>query len=785
MLLSFNWFKDIVSVKESAQSVAETLTVLGFEVETIEKFGRQWKDVVVAVIEKIEPHPRADRLHLATVYDGSKKYRVVCGAPNITVGQKVPLAKIGVLLPNGQQIAKAVIRGEHSEGMLCSPKELDFGVDHSGIMILPPSVRPGASLQSVIGGGDLIFDITVPANRPDCASVIGLAREFSAAKNRSTKIPSYKLKTGAYSKTSPPVNVIIEDKKFCPKYSATYISGVTVGQSPLWLMSRLVASGIRPINNVVDVSNYIMLESGRPTHAFDADTIKRGVRKNIRVRQARKGEILETLDGQKRQLDTEMTVIADDEGPIALAGIMGGARTEVTVSTKNVILEAAVFNPVSVRKTSRKIGLHSESSGRFEKGLDSLMTEKHAMSAAELIAKLTNSKVYSSQKVIALAGYQKTSATVLDAEWCQNLLGLRLSPTQIKGYLSRLGFKVSGSKKMRVTAPSWRRDIAHSADLAEEVGRLYGLNNLPATILSGELRPVGFPREIEVAERSRDLMVAYGFTEVVNYSFYSDADKSSVPAAGHYRVINSLRKDQSWLRTSLLPRLRESVARNAWLGDRIAAFEVGYCFFGQTGLPVEKLMLGLGLVRKGETTESIFREIKGLIQGIGRSFGIQETARSQKRGSSYQLFLGQTTLGKIELVDPTQARQMRVEGAAGFAEVELGVIISHMKEIQYKAFVVFPSAERDVAVIVREEVSYDQIVGCIRSALGGRNQKLLAEVTQFGNIFRGSKIEKGRKSLPIRLVFQADDRTLRSEEIDVLLEKVHGKLISDLGARLG
>ncbi|MBU0706793.1 phenylalanine--tRNA ligase subunit beta [Patescibacteria group bacterium] len=787
MRLSLNWLKDFVEIKETPEQVADVFTMLGFEVETIEKMGAELEPVISVEILKIKPHPNADRLKLVQVFDGKSKHEIICGANNIKVGQTVPLAGTGVTLPNGMTIESVKIRGIKSAGMLCSSKELGLGADSSGIYILGNKVRPGQSLKQILGLNDTVLDLAVTPNRADCFSVIGLAREYAAKMNRKVKYKSYsKRETSTKNKSS--LIVKVGETKLCHKYTGKIITDVKVCPSPDWIQHRLLAAGVRPINNVVDATNYIMLETGQPLHAFDADKLfSQAGKYTIVVRKAKAGEKLVTLGGQSRQLNSSILIIADQKKPIAIAGVMGGAETEVSSSTRTVILETASFDPLTVRKASQHLGLRSDSSTRYEKGLDVTQIDNVANSAAGLISDLAKGKVNSDGNRVN--NNTKTSASIikLDVTYVQELLGCNIPSVTIKKLLICLGFEVSGSSKvLTVRVPSWRLDVKLPADLVEEVGRLYGYNNLEPTLLTGLSKVITENKQYIWTETIRDLMIRLSFSEIYSYSFYDkkSAIRTTVPVDEHYRVDNPLNPGQEYLRTSLWPRLQDAIKLNLASFEDFRMFEIGRVFYPGKHMPKEQNMLAGVIVNKDGNLEKTLIDIKGVLFELNQAFSLKNLISIKALSSkSYELtWEGLGKLGMIYLQTAKEFLNKLVNGQVGFFEIHLSPLIEPATDRKtYQNISTFPTIKRDLAVIVPESVKYISIAETVCSINKKTITKqepngLIAQLDVFGDVYRSSKLGQNKKSIPIRFTYQSQRRTLKGQEVD----NIQKTIITDL-----
>lgn len=597
MKLPLSWLKTYLPNLPPISTLDDVLAMHGLEVEAIIDHRGKFDKVVVGEIVALRPHPNADKLCLVDVRITPKGElrEIVCGASNIAVGQKVPVALLGAKLPNGLTIEKRAIRGVESNGMLCAEDELGLGKSHSGIFVLDPELKVGTPLAEALELDEPVLDLALPANRSDLMSVRGLAWEITAMLGKSAKMPAPKFPTGAESSN---ITVTIVDTKLCSTYTAQVIRGVTVQASPAWLQNRLRAAGMRSINAIVDATNYSMLEYGQPLHAFDAAKVHGG----ITVRAAKVGESLVTLDGVTRKLDPSMTVIADTQGPIALAGVMGGQNSEVGETTTEIILESAIFHPVNVRKTSRQLGLVSEASKRFEKGLWPSLTTQAGAAAAALIAELGGGTV--AKPVTVGAGQPKATTVQMNPSVIADRLGMAVTPAKAKTILHRLGFTVQGTTKTwTVTVPEWRPDVALPEDMIDEVGRMVGYEQVPKKLPAGELTAKDLPSAIRFQEEVKDILVDLGFTEVISHAFYGEKNARIIKGR-HFAVANPLDATQQMLRKSLLPQMSEVLKKQADAGHDAAIFEIGLVFDPERRGLVDQQQyrkLALGLAHKGET----------------------------------------------------------------------------------------------------------------------------------------------------------------------------------------
>ena len=639
MKVSLSWLKKYVPLVDDVEQLAEKLTMAGLEVDTVEERFRYLRDVKVGRVETVRPHPHADQLKCCTVSTGDNQAEVICGAPNVAEGQCVPLAIPGTVLPDGREIQSATIRGVASYGMICSQAELELSSDHSGIWVLPEDLPLGASLAEALNLSDQVLDIDLTPNRPDCLSMIGVAREVAAFSNQTLTLPETNIADDGQA-IAAKTSVTIEDPDLCPRYAARLIEDVSVGPSPGWLQDRLRSVGQRPINNIVDITNFVMLEMGQPLHAFDFEQL---AGRRIVVRRAHPGEVFVSLDNKERRLDGEMLMICDGAKPVAIGGVMGGINSEVEPTTRHILLESACFNPVSIRKTAKQLGLHTEASHRFERGVDPDGTLAALDRAARLIAELGNGRLVGG--IIDAHPGQKQAATIaLSVAATNRLLGTGLDRAAICQLLAAVGIateKADGDPdRITVRPPSFRVDLIQPEDLMEEVARLWGYNQIPTRmphVAAGNAR-VHPLRQAKT--RLRQLMRGQGFTETVNYSFISDAAVDALllveddPRRRTVKILNPLSEDQAVMRTTLVPGLLETMERNqAQQVKNLKCFELGKVFedCGRDTQPREEEMLaGLWTGVRTETAwfgkpmVCDFYDIKGAVESLLAALQIED-----------------------------------------------------------------------------------------------------------------------------------------------------------------
>ncbi|MBI5405068.1 MAG: phenylalanine--tRNA ligase subunit beta [Candidatus Kerfeldbacteria bacterium] len=745
MMIPISWLREYVKTSASPEAIAAALTNAGIEIEAIVDRRRDFDRVVVGEVVEVKSHPNADKLRLAYVRvkpNGSPQ-EIVCGAPNIAVGQKVPVALLGAKLPNGLTIEARKIRGIASNGMVCALDELGLGSDHAGIMVLDPTLPVGTPFVVAMGFDEIVLDAAVPSNRSDLYSMRGMAREVAAVLKIAWSDRPVKRPAGIAP--SKRVSVKISEPKLCHYYSARIIRGVAVKPSPAWLQRRLRAAGMRPINAVVDATNYIMLAYGQPLHAFDMNQVSGA----ITVRPARPGEMLTTLDGVKRKLETSMLVIADANGPVALAGVMGGANSEISATTTDIVLESAAFDPVSVRRTAWKLGLQSEASRRFEKGLPAGLADQASLAAAALITELCGGQV---ERTPSSAGRSvaKTISVTIDPLMFGQVIGKPVKPAAAKAVLTRLGFKVAGpAKHWKVAVPSWRLDVKLPEDLVEEVGRMIGYGDLPDELPTMNVVPHPIPELVELKDRLRDLLVGFGFTETLSHPWYGEPWEREV-GGEHIQIANPLNAAQHALRRSLIPQLRSIIEHGVDAGNDVRVFQIGRVFNGVKNVEREQpWKLALGVATKAGSGYVRGRTIKGVVEALSEALGVP--------------FM------------PVDVTLREVKGRTiEICELDVAALRDKRRRRSFKSLPEFPPAVRDVAVWVATGQTYDDLSKAIVQAGG----ELLESVELFDVFDRGE-----RRSLAFRLTFRAANQTLTEAQISATMTAIT-EALRRLGAEL-
>ncbi len=799
MRVSYNWLKEFVDVAASPQELAEALTAAGIAVETVEERGKNISGIYTGLIKSVEPHPNADRLVVCRVDCGrGEDLQIVTGATNVKAGQVVPVALEGARLAGGMVIKKAKFRGLESRGMLCAADELGVGEDHEGILILPPDTPVGRDVKTLFGLDDAILELDLTPNRGDCLSVYGVAREVAAIYNLPLRRPQPRLSLAGTDITQH-VSIIVEEPELCRRYVARMVTGIRVGESPLWMQNRLYAAGMRPINSVVDVTNYVMLELGQPQHAFDAASVADG---RIIVRRARAGERLVTLDNVERELDTEMLLITDPEKAIGIAGVMGGLNSEVTDDTTTIILESAYFDPVSIRRTARKLNLRSEASSRFERSIDISGCALAADRAVELMVSI-GAGVAAPGIIDIYPNPPVPKTIIVRPERINAILGIKIPTERIRRILTGLEFNPQGDDNtLAVTVPTHRSDIGREVDLVEEVARLYGYDRIPETLPYG-VTTCGFrTAEQDAVHRIRMLLAGLGLYEVVTYSFVDRGvfDRIRLPLDSELRrtvnIANPLSDDQAVMRTLLFPGLVQLLARNYQRRNTNAAlFEMATVFRvrDDSPLPAEQLVLAVaatGHSRGGwnkKSHEYDFFFLKGVLEQVGKVLNLGELSfkrfvdhPSFHPGRSAAVYAGDRFLGVAGELHPDVLEAYDLQARAVACEFDLAAALGLKQRTlaQIEDFPRYPGIDRDLAVVLPETTPVAEVMDLITRKGGA----ILRRVTLF-DVYKGKQIESGWRSLAFSLGFQAKDRTLTDQEVNESMEAIKSALTS-LGAKL-
>jgi phenylalanyl-tRNA synthetase beta chain len=831
MKVTLNWLKQYVDFNWSPAELTERLTMLGLEVEGVQKIAAAFDGIVVAQVVTRDKHPNADKLSLCRVHDGTSERLIVCGAQNFKAGDKVPLILPGASLPlkPGEKepftIKVGKIRGVESHGMMCSHEELGLepeSIGHKkeeGLLILREDAKVGQPFAEYLGrnGSDVVYDLEITPNRPDLNSVIGIAREIAALTGNALRIPELKIPS-AELKTEDLVAVRIEDAELCPRYTARIIRGVKVGPSPEWLRSTLEKVGIRGISNVVDVTNYVMLETGQPLHAFDYHLIARGGAREdatnesqpsphgdshkptVVIRRAAPGEKFKTLDNQERTLTGEMLLIADEQKGIALAGVMGGANTEINDQTVDVLLESAYFSPTNIRRTSKALGLRSESSYRFERGADVGICDGASQRAAQLILETAGGQL-AGGVVDAYPKPAEPKQLSLHFAKSKDLLGIGISHAEQISYLTKLGLTIARQEPGECTfsLPSWRVDLKREVDLIEEVGRLFGVDKIPATPPRGALGANAFDSVYDQIAEARRILTGLGLHEAQGQTLIAKAE-CRMPESELVALANPLSNDMDVLRPSLLPGLIHSLRHNVSRKNYdVALFEIGRVFRSadQTvRAPAEDRRVAIALTGQralpfwsGEARDAKFDtyDLKGLVEEFLEQFGLRGVVFG-KRADSTALFLesaavtlgGKLPLGEFGQLQPALAKKYDLRDAVFLAEFSLDLLLSKRNPAKsFKPLPQFPSSRRDVAMLVPESVTHEVVLQTVKQAKAAN-----LESVELFDVFRGQGIPAGQKSLAYAFTYRATDKTLTDADVNSAHEKVLNGLKTQLQAEL-
>ncbi len=789
MRVGMEWLAEYCDPGLGAVELAERLAMTGTEVDRIHHHGVANLDAfVVGRVISTEPHPDADRLTVCRVLiaEGAET-QIVCGAPNVAAGQTVAIARPGAIMPDGTKLRKAKLRGVASDGMILAEDELAISSDHDETIVLADDgLEVGQPLDGVLPIATEVLELEITPNRPDCLGVYGVAREVHAATGAALAAAPWADDPGSLQAGADGVGaeVVVEATDLCPRFTARVFEDVTIGPSPMWLKARLVAAGQRPISNVVDITNYTMLLTGSPLHAFDLDRI---AGRRLVVRRASDGEQVVTLDGQTRTLDSNVVLIADDEGPTSIAGVMGGMRSEVQPDTTRVLMEVASWDGPNIHATSTKLGLRSEASARFEKGLSVEQAMEAQIVATRLMLELTGARLVAGTIDVGGAGPPAQVIGLRDAR-VSGLLGVEIARAQSARHLRALGFQTAEREGgLDVTVPHWRRnDVTREADLVEEVARLHGVNDqLPSTLPSrrgavGILTPAQRMRR-----RAEDALVGRGLLEIVGWSFEAPAvdDRLRLPAGDPRRarvvIENPMSADQSVLRTTLLGSLLGAAAHNSARGQAMPGLFESGAVYRATGEPLPHEHHALGALVPGDVFAA-----KGYLEALLRTLRIDAAFAGTPQpflhpGRSAEVRVGEEVVGWVGDVHPRVAQDWDLAGIAAF-EIDLDAVIARADTTpRYEDLTSFPELREDIAIVVDASVPAATVLDVVRGAGG----KLLARAEVF-DVYRGEQIAAGRTSLAIALTFRAKDRTLTDADVAPIREKIVARLAKDLGGEL-
>lgn len=809
MQVSIKWLKDYIDFTETPEQLADKLTMAGIPVENVVDPGEGLEKVVTGRIEKLEPHQNSDHLQICTMNVGlAENIIIVTGAQNVAEGQVVPVAMVGAHLPNGMKISKGKLRGVASNGMLCSAQELKLDLEKlpeeqkTGIFILPSDTPVGIPAKDVLGLNDVVLEFELTANRADCFSVFGLVREIAAITGNKPHFPEIKVNEDDNTKLNDIFSVEIADPDLCSRFSTRMLKNVKIGPSPEWMQQRLEGVGIRSINNVVDVTNFVMIELGHPMHAYDYDKI---TGKKLIARRAIEGEELHTLDDTSRKAKGEMLVIADSEKAAGLAGIMGGFETEITDTTTTVVLESADFYGPCIRRTARACGLSSEASGRFERGVDSETTIKALDRAAQLLQEMGACTVCEGI-VDVYPNPKQANYVTFTPEQINNHLGTNIAKDVMLNIITSVGFDVTKDENDEITVkvPSWRNDVTCMADISEEIARLHGFDKIKSTLPNGVSMQGTQSAKQTFIDKVKASLSSQGLYETISFALTNEEtfNKLNIPQDSPLRkavpIMNPLSDEYPLVRTTLLSSIFDNLARNlARKNDDVALFEVGSVFFPKalpvTELPDEVVKIAGAITGRrnaqgwNQANDMVdFYDAKGIIEELLANLRV--TRYTVEAGTHYAMHPGKTALFKkgrdviatVGEVHPAVLSAYGITKPVYIFELDATTVMKYMaKDLKYKALPKYPATSRDLAMLVDVDVNAADIEKAMTKAAGQN----LTQITLF-DVYTGKQVEEGKKSLAFSLTFQSNDKTLTDAEIDPAIEKIVAKLQKDFNANL-
>ncbi|NLJ77892.1 MAG: phenylalanine--tRNA ligase subunit beta [Tissierellia bacterium] len=795
MLLPVKWLKEYVEIDEDSRSLADKLTSTGSHVEAIISLDRGIENVVVGRVENIRQHDGADRLLIIDVDVGQEVVQVITGATNLVEGDHVPVALVGAKLPGDIYIEKSSFRGVDSHGMLCSLKELGYGDNvipreqREGIFVLHREYELGTDINDILELYGEVIELEITPNRPDCLSIVGMARETAATLNQRLRLPKIEL-SNEVDDIGSFIESIEIDYELCNRYYTRVIKDVSIEESPLWLQARLMEAGVRPVNNIVDITNYVMLEFGQPLHAFDLDKLKQ---KKIVVRKAQDGEKIVTLDGVERALNPSNLIITDGEEPTAIAGVMGGLDSEITDRTETVLLESANFNGRSVRLTSKEHNLRSEASSRFEKGLDLNLCEVAAERVCQLVEQIGAGKIV--KGVIDVHGdIPGEKEIALRPERANALLGTDLTVDEMMGYLRRLELESTLSNgKLEVRIPTYRSDLGIEEDLVEEIGRIHGFHNIPVEPLVGTLTRGEKPYEKIVEDRAGEILRGLGINQVMTYSFISPKayDKIRIKSDSELRdyieLINPLGEDYSVMRTTLIPNILDLLSRNYNHGIKECyAYEIGNIFIPKE-LPIEQLPIERKTLIMGMYGDVDFYDIKEMLEILIDRLGIKRFRYVEESNNptfhpnrTANLILGNEEVGTIGEIHGDVTDNYDIDRRVYIAQINFDRIVEESDlDRRYIPLPRYPGITRDIAVVVDEDI----LVGELEEIIWQKGQGLIERVELF-DVYTGNQVEEGKKSIAFSIFYRSRDRTLTDEEVNMIQRSIVVDLEEQLNAVL-
>jgi phenylalanyl-tRNA synthetase beta chain len=810
MKVSLSWLKEYTSVMGSPADIAAKLTMAGLEVDAVEDRFTYLDKVVVGRVDAVEKHPKADRLSCCRVDVGDETLSIVCGAPNVRAGLVVACARVGAVLPGDLVIKKSKLRGEVSQGMLCSATELRLGLDSSGIMELEQHLVPGTPLEQALHLSDTVLEIDLTPNRPDCLSIMGVAREVAAFSGSPFRpvVPVLPQADAVGGDISDYASVEIQEPRLCSRYTAAMVVDVTVGPSPFWLQDRLESVGLTPINNIVDVTNFVMMEMGQPLHAFDYDFLRQG---KIVVKCAGTPQEFITLDSKPHTLDADMLMICDGEGPVGIAGVMGGENSEIVPKTTRVLIESACFDPVSIRRTAKLCGIGSDASHRFERGVDPLGCRAALERAAALMVELSGGSLVPGIIDENPVPFEPLRIT-LNTDALNRRLGTDLDDERISEMLTSVGFGVSpagAGNGFMVDVPGFRVDVTRPEDLSEEVARLWGYDRIETRFPRvPSLRRSPAP-EIQFRDRVREIMNGFGFSEAVNYSFADEGMCERLQLSSDderwamERILNPISEEMSVLRSSLLPGLMETMARNtARQTDTLQLFEVGNIFLarGEGIQPLEREMLAAlwtgsrtSLSWHGKSQSCDFFDLKGVLEGLLIGLDIpmekvcfapasQEACPYLRKGCRAVATVSGVTVGSLGEVTPAVMAAFGLKQPLFIFEVSMSALLGVTPEVvSAQPLPRFPSLERDITIIVDGAVAAGEVCDALKRHT--RENSLVEDVFLF-DVYQGSPLAEGKKSLSFRIIYRAADRTLKEKKVRGVHSGISNWLVNQFKAAL-
>ncbi len=809
MKVSLNWLKDYISVDLEPSVICEKLTMAGLEVDGLEQRYQYLNDIVVAKVCEVKKHPNADKLSVCMVDTGQDQLiQIVCGAPNVKEGMTAPCALPGTVMPSGMKIKKGKLRGEISAGMLCSASELKLSTDSSGLMELDSALVPGTALSHALDVSDVVFEIDLTPNRPDCLSMIGTAREIGAFTDPKQKVrlPDFSLPEERIIKESihDHAKVTILDPDLCPRYSAGLVFDVKIGPSPFWLQQKLEAIGLTPINNVVDITNFVMMETGQPLHAFDFDMLAQG---RIIVRRAGDDKEFTTLDTKTHKLEPDMLMICDGEKPVALAGVMGGENSEISDSTTRVLVESAYFNPVSIRKTAKRTGISTDASHRFERGIDPDASVRALNRAVALIARLCDASILNDiidehpQKPVK-------REIIVNTKALNTRLGTNFNSDTIKEILESVEFevKILESGQLKVMVPFFRVDIERPEDLSEEVARLWGYNNIKTSypMIPAKGKPVA--PEIRLREKTRQIMCGFSFHEAINYNFIHENSCDRLCLAENDRlrrvesILNPISDQMSVLRTSMIPGLLETMKKNiAKQSDTLKLFEIGKVFFAtDKGKQPEEVEMVSGIITGTRTARTWhskkadvdFFDLKGIIEGLLNALMIKD-AKFEKiqdgfpyyeKGYAAQVSSKGAAIGTLGKISEKVLKNFGLKQDAFVFDFSMKALLQVLPaSVTARPLPKFPSVSRDITIIVNKSVAVGDILEYM--TMVSEKQPLVETIFLF-DAFEGKPLDEEKKSLSFRVVYRSASKTLKEKNISKIHSGISKMVVEQFDAGL-